>query len=114
MTTGSLNSLLARDKLSSADILANSSNPDLARQNVGPGLDSNCFDTLIVFLEEFFEIFTCNLKKKKKHKEITQQAKLRLSPPFITFVVIYLCYWVSYMAREQSDRGHSVCFHNKI
>ena len=34
---------------------ANSLYPDQARQNVGPDLDPNCFDTLMVFLKEFFE-----------------------------------------------------------
>ena len=33
---------------------ANSSDPDQARQNVGPDLDPNCL-TLMVFLKEFFE-----------------------------------------------------------
>ena len=34
--------------------LANSVDPDQARQNVGPDLDSNCL-TLMVFRKEFFE-----------------------------------------------------------
>ena len=29
--------------------------PDQARQNVGPNLDRKMFDTLMVFLKEFFE-----------------------------------------------------------
>ena len=33
---------------------ANSSDPDQAKQNVGPDRDPNCFDTLIVFKKVFF------------------------------------------------------------
>ena len=34
---------------------ANSLDPDQARRYVGPDLDPNLFDTLMVFLKEFFE-----------------------------------------------------------
>ena len=39
-----------------ADItFANTLYPDQARQNVGPDLDTQLFDTLMVFLKEVFE-----------------------------------------------------------
>ena len=47
--------------LASSDIchllitLANSLDPDQDGQNVGPDLDPKLFDTLIVFLNEYFE-----------------------------------------------------------
>ena len=34
---------------------ANSLDPDQARHSVGPDLGSNCFNTLMVFLKEFFQ-----------------------------------------------------------
>ena len=41
--------------LSSADNFCEQLDPDQDRQNVGPDLDPNCFDTLMVFLKEYFE-----------------------------------------------------------
>ena len=43
---------------------AHSVDPDLVRQNVGPDLDPKLFDTLMVFLIEFFEKF--DLKKNQQ------------------------------------------------
>ena len=57
---------------------ASSLDPDQAQQNVGPDLDPNLFDTLMVFLKDFFE--KVNLKKNpqmtKKACKITQHAEL--------------------------------------
>ena len=55
--------------------LANSSDPDQARQNVRPDLDLNC-TTLMVFLKEFFEKvdFEKNEQTTKKAFKITQYA----------------------------------------
>ena len=56
---------------------ANSLDPDQAQQNVGPDLDPNCFDTLMVFLKGFCE--KVNFKTKstddKESCKITQHAK---------------------------------------
>ena len=54
-------SLLARGNLSSA----NSLDPDQDQQNVGP--ESKLFDTLIVFLKEFFE----KVEKNSQQRTIT-------------------------------------------
>ena len=58
-------------------MLSNGLDPDQDRQNVGPDLDLKPFDTLIVFLEEFF--FNSQiLKESAKHTKsmkITQHAK---------------------------------------
>ena len=45
---------------------ANSLDPDLNQSNVGPDLDPNPFDTLIVFLEDFF----FNLKSADDNKSM--------------------------------------------
>ena len=45
---------------------ANNLDPDQGRQNVSPDLDPNCFDTLIVFLKEFFEKTADDQKKQEK------------------------------------------------
>ena len=47
----------------SADNIANSFEPDQDRHNVGPDLDPKLYDTLIVFLKEFFEKVKRHLKK---------------------------------------------------
>ena len=56
---------------------ANSLDPDQARQNVGPDLDRKQFDTLIVFLKEFFEKidFEQIQQTTKKHEKL-----LRMCP----------------------------------
>ena len=50
--------------------LANSLDPDQARQHVGPDLDPKLFDTLMVFLKEFFEKvdFEKISRREKKHE----------------------------------------------
>ena len=69
------NSFPARGKLCHLLIsFVNSLDPDQARQNVGPDLDPNSFDTLMVFLKDFFE--KVNLKKKKKTQMTKKHAKL--------------------------------------
>ena len=50
--------------------LANSLDPDQARQNVGPDLDPNCL-TLMVFLKEFFE--TVDFEKKISRRQKSMQ-----------------------------------------
>ena len=52
----------------------NSLDPDQARQYVGPDQDSKLFDTLMVFLKEFFEKVDYEKKQttKKKNAKITQ------------------------------------------
>ena len=51
---------------------ANSLDPDQAGQNIGPDLNPICFDTLIVFLKEFFE----NADFEKKSADNKNIAKL--------------------------------------
>ena len=47
---------------------ANSLDPDQAKQNIGPDLDPNCFDTLVVFLKELLEKVGF-----EKNKQVTRQ-----------------------------------------
>ena len=52
----SFNSLPASGKFCCPLItFANSLDPDQSPQNVGPGLDPKCVNTLMVFLKEFFK-----------------------------------------------------------
>ena len=49
-------------------------NPDQARQNVGPDLDTNCL-TLMVFLKDFLKEFILKKKsRQKKHDKINKYA----------------------------------------
>ena len=59
----------------------NSLDPDLARHFVGPDLDPILFDTLIVFLKEFFENvdFEKNRKTTKKHANFTRRQRVQLN-----------------------------------
>ena len=48
---------------------ANSLDPDQVRQNVGPDLDPNCSDTLMVFQKEYFE----KVDFEKKNQQTTKK-----------------------------------------
>ena len=62
----------------SVDNFANSLDPDLARQNVRPDLDSNCL-TLMVLLKEFFEKvdFEKNQQTSKKHEKLPRMQRVK-------------------------------------
>ena len=51
--------------------------PDQAHQNFGPDLDSNCSNTLIVLLKEFFENvhFENISRRQKRNATFCQNAK---------------------------------------
>ena len=67
--------------VSSADkLFATNSDPDQARQHVGPDQDPNCF-TLMLFLEEFIEKinFEKNQQTTKNHENLpSMQSFLRV------------------------------------
>ena len=52
-------------------MFTNSLEPDQDRQNVGPNLDSNCLNSLMVFLKDFFE--KVDFEKKKQTTEIHEK-----------------------------------------
>ena len=58
--------------------LANRLDPDQARQNIRPGSDPNCFDTLMVFLAEIFKNswFWKISRRQKKTCKFIQNEKL--------------------------------------
>ena len=66
--------------MSSVETFANSLDPDQARQNVGPDLDPKLFDTLMVFLKEFFK----KVDFEKKSADDKNHAKLPRRQIFFT------------------------------
>ena len=65
---------------------ANSLDPDQARQNVGPDLDSNCL-TLMVFLIDFFEKinFEKNPQLIKKHAKLPSMQRAKYLDTLVPF-----------------------------
>ena len=49
-------------------IFANSLDPDQARHFVGPDLDPNCFDSLMVYLKDFFENINFEINQQTAKK----------------------------------------------
>ena len=86
--------------------------PDQARHNVEPDLDPNGFDTLMVFLKEFFEKFDLKKQKQqttKKHAKFnTQLFQLSFAYSHFKFNILVTVHTyltlISYQSKTNSMR----------